>query len=778
MKKSKFGFALASIALLGASAFANKITMNGTEYAKIQDALDAIKDAGSYNITLEPGTYKEVLYYKGAADIKISGKSAEKYGKDVVISEVNSGDLYKQKRSASAQNGRCIFEFEGTGNLTLENLTMENTYNRLTMKGSNTQAETVGFDSTGNLSAYNCAFKSHQDTLRMTGKSWFYDCYVEGDTDFIWMEARGTVALFENCKIRALYDEKPGTPGIIGAPRMNYGNRIGKGLVIINSEITNEKPQMTFLGRTPWNDGYYNQITYINTSMPDVNPEIWQGKPLMAAGVSRQILGWKIDEASLKTVRDAEGKPLNLKDRDDILSAKDIKAEFGGRKAILNRVFDYSRNAYRKDYEGYWNLDSFIKNNGWKVTADKSKELGSGEKEANLTVYDFSNDVASYKDLKVSGFAPAADALDVKYISGEKGSTISFDVASKSAVKVYGLFKGKASIKLGAQGEGMMNFSNGSKVQEVSSTYIVYEKKGTVTITAEDLTCISKIVVEPDTKLAFVPVKGIKVSPAEEIEALKARKKIQMNAVLDPIMATNRDFIWSVSDENVAVVNEFGLVTAKEPAEDTVITVKATSRDSKKASGEYKLKVLKPNPNEFAVTWLGSIEASQAPYAPVVDNAAVMDGSNAKPNGSNWACNTSKFNASFADGALSYEGYSSPIVGNDVAYIEFPMTAKKDLQIKSIIVSYGNHGTGNVGALFSIIRGGKLEEILDDSSRKCRNNKKVYDDEGLLDTIDVAAGETIVLRIALYGVNGNGECEIAKAKSPTLGTVTVSGLAK
>ncbi len=780
LKKTKFGFALASLALLGASAFANKITLNGKEFDSIQSALDSISDSGSYNIVLEPGVYNEVLYYKGPADIKISGKTSKKYGSDVVISECNDGDLYKQKRAASAQNGRCIFEFEGTGNLTFENLTMENTYSRKTGKGSNTQAETIGFDSTGNLAAYNCAFKSHQDTLRMTGKSWFYDCYVEGDTDFIWMEAKGVVALFENCEIKALFDEK--SQCIIGAPRMNYGTKAGKGLVIYNSKIyrddtpKGEVEQSYALARTPWNSGYYNQVAYVNDDLRGVNQTLWQGDPLLAEGVAKTTIGWKIDEATLKTLG------VDAKGRDDVLSKKEISSEYSGRRAILNRVFDFSRNAFRKDYESNWKIDEFIRKNGWNVAADKSKELASGEKEAAISVYDFSKDVSSYPDLSVKGFENASGVnvakSEVPYIVGNEGSEISFKVASKSLVTVYGLFSGKAEISLGSQGSGILDFNNGSKVAEKACAYVVYEKKGTVKIKALGKTCISKIIVETDPKIAFVPVKSISVTSKDGATELKARAKLQMFATLNPVLASNRDYVWSVSDEKTASINEFGVLRANANDEDKIVTVTATSRDSKKVSGSAQIKILKVNPNEFTATWFGSIESSKT-FEGESDNSAVASVGKAVPFGKTgkWACNTSKFNASFSDGGISYEGFPAKIEGDDKIYVDFPFTAMKDLQIKSIAVSFGNHGTSNIGVLFSVIRNGEAEEIMDDTTRKCRQIKKVYDDEGLLDTIEVAAGETITLRIQLYGYNGS-EIDIAKGKAPTIGTVQLSGLAK
>ncbi len=779
MKKIKFALALASLAAIGASAFANKITLNGKEFDSIQKALDSISDGGSYTISLEPGVYNEVLYYKGSADIKISGKSSKKYGSDVVISECNDGDLYKQKRASSAQNGRCIFEFEGTGNLTLENVTMENTFSRKTMKGSNTQAETIGFDSTGNLAAYNCAFKSHQDTLRMTGKSWFYDCYVEGDTDFIWMEAKGVVALFENCEIKALFDEK--SQSIIGAPRMNYGTRAGKGLVIYNSKVyrddtpAGEVPQSFALARTPWNSGYYNQVAYVNTSLSGVDKEIWKGEPLLADGVGKTTIGWKIDEASLKTLG------VDAKGRDDVLSKKEISSEYSGRRAILNRVFDFSRNAFRKDYDRNWDIDSFIKKNGWSVAADKSKEIASGEKAAEITVFDFSKG-DKLDGLSVNGFAAASDVnaakSEVPYALGAAGSSLSFPVKSKSIVTVYGLFKGKVSVSVDNQGEGVMEFNNGSKVNEIADSYVVYNKKGTVTIKALEDSCISKIVVETDPKIKFAPVKAIKVTSADGVSELKARAKLQMYASLDPVLASNRDYVWTISDPSVASISEFGILKAGANSEDKVVTVTATSRDSNKASGSMQVKILKVNPKEYTATWFGSIDASKS-LEGEVDNAEIASVGNAVPfgKGGKWALNASKFNASFSDGGISYEGFPVKIEGDDKIYVDFPFTAKKDLQIKSIAISYGNHGTSNVGVLVSVVRGAAVEEILDDTTRKCRSIKKVYDDEGLLDTIDVAAGETIMLRIELYGYNGNA-IDIAKGKAPTIGTVQISGLAK
>ncbi|MBQ3253361.1 MAG: hypothetical protein IJA65_02305 [Acholeplasmatales bacterium] len=107
------------------------------------------------------------------------------------------------------------------------------------------QAEVLGTDTTGNTAAYNCSFKSHQDTIRTAGKAWFYNCYVEGDVDFLWMESGGKVALYEECEIVSVYDDAASTHNTyITAPRMAESVKVGKGLVIYNSVVRESEQQV------------------------------------------------------------------------------------------------------------------------------------------------------------------------------------------------------------------------------------------------------------------------------------------------------------------------------------------------------------------------------------------------------------------------------------------------------------------------------------------------------------------------------------------------------
>ncbi|MCR4823126.1 MAG: Ig-like domain-containing protein [Treponema sp.] len=763
---------LAFSAFFAVSAEAPKVSLSGTNlkeaktFDTIQAALDAIgPNAGDFTITLPKGKYEEALYYNGAANITLTGDTKAKYGEDVLIEIANDGDIYLlRKYTSSAQKGRCVFEFEGSGNLTVENLTIRNTFERGSVKGSNTQAETIGFDSTGNLAAYNCAFKSHQDTLRMTGKSWFYKCYVEGDTDFIWMEATGKVALFEECEIVSVFDEKHSNhTSYIGAPRADIDNTIGKGLVVFNCDVSSQEGQTTLLARTPWNSGYYNQVAFIGNKTKDLDSDLWKGEPLTAKGIDRTVIGWKLDEKTAKSIG------IDVKGRNDILSSKEVKSEFSGRDAILNRYYDITSLKYKKDSDTYWDVKKLASDNKWKVSKDKSKALLKGEKEAVKTLYILDGS-KEYADLKCEGFALEAGKT---HYAGSAGATISFPVKEKSLVTVTGYYSGNGTICADKQGPVFYACTTGSTNKTQDTAYIVYEKNTVVTITASAKSYITKITVEEDKALEFIPVKAITVSAEEDAKEVFGRKKLQFSAALDPVRSTNPDYTWSVSDSEAASINEAGLLTAGNVKADTEVTVKATSCDSKKVAGEFKLKILKPEEGAFAISWLDSPETSASLEA-VCDNLEVVTPEKASPSkGSDgaWSFNSSKIKADFAKGALSYTGYSAPIPGK-IIYIDFPFTAKEDLTLTELEAAFGNHGTGNTAVQILGIKGGKEEEIVTDESRKVRSTKKSWEIE-----YPVKKGEKATIRVILYGYNGN-DWDIPTGKAPTIATITVNGKQK
>ncbi|MBQ3670057.1 MAG: Ig-like domain-containing protein, partial [Treponema sp.] len=280
--------------------------------------------------------------------------------------------------------------------------------------------------------------------------------------------------------------------------------------------------------------------------------------------------------------------------------------------------------------------------------------------------------------------------------------------------------------------------------------------------------------VEPDPLVAFVPVKAITVTAKDNTTEMESRKKLQFSAELEPGIPSNKDYVWSVSDPSAASISSTGVLTSKALTEDKTVTVTATSCDTKGVSGSYKILIHKVDPKAFTASWFDSDEASRSPYAGTSDNMDVATAGSAglSGDGQNWSNNPSKYNASYSDGGISYSGYSSPIKGKDVVYVDFPITAKQNLELEQIIISFGNHGTGNVAASVQLIRSGVAEELFADTSRKARQVRKTFP---LGEKI--TANETIKIRVALYGY-ANEDTQIDTGKAPTIGTVQISGRAE
>ncbi len=542
---------------------AGTITMNGTTYETIRAALDAIPTSGTtetYTITLAPGTYKEdALSYNGSATVKLSGTGTADYGTDVLI--------YGQGSDMKTEKLRSLLAIDGTGSIILENLTLQNSYGTTT---GDAQAETLGFDSTGTVAAYNCSFLSGQDTLRTTGKAWFYKCYVEGDVDFLWMESSsGQVALYEECILRAINSRT--TKAYFTAPRMAVQNKVGKGLVIYNSKLQVESDLEAYLGRNPWASSsfssYYNQVAVVNSEIQlgegaSLNDKIWYSK---ANGTSdQQYVGFKTDSNITASTANLGG----------ILSESVKSAEYAGRKNILNRIYLVGAQKFRKHVENVWDIDTVISTNGWTVTEDTSSELLVDETEPKIVTYDFTTEgtgaYAEDSGVTLSGFAHESGKTHAK---GTANSTISFTVDGNATISVSGFYAGYGSIKAGDQGEAIYDFNNGTTNTTVEKNYINYSGAGTVTITAGTTSYITQIVVEYDDSLTNTDVTGIEISASSELEMVGVA--LTLSATVTPEDSTNTDVLWTSSDESIATIDEYnGKVTFLAAAE---VTFTATS---------------------------------------------------------------------------------------------------------------------------------------------------------------------------------------------------------
>ena len=504
-------------------------------------AISAV-ESGDITMTLTDGTYKVAdgtnLKYDGAANITIAGVSKTPYGLSVLI-EGNPGTKAQKERE-------IIYMTEkSTGSLTLEHITVRNNF---AFTGtSDVQAEVVATAGTGNLAAYNCSFLSGQDTLRTTGKAWFYECYIEGDVDFLWMESTGIVALYEKCIIRAIDDRV--NNAYFTAPRAGVTSKTGKGLVIYNSTLESEAAD-TYLGRNPWAssnfEDYYNNVAIVDSPLyleadATLNSKIWKGA---SHGTNdQQYVGFKTDDYYASSTAGIGG----------ILSSTVEKAEYAGRENILNRLYNIPSSKFVKDSENFWDLESLISTRNWTVTEDTSKSLLDGEVETVSRVYDFTSATANgYTDADLDGFAHESGKTHAK---GVAGNTITIPVTGKGIVYVYGYYSGNGTIEVNNQGVGIYDFNNNSTNTFVEKPYVNYSGAGNVIIKAENASYIAKVVVEYDDTLSYTPVTGIEITSSSDSYTVGI--PVVLSAEVSPATATNTDVVWSSSDESVGTINKY-----------------------------------------------------------------------------------------------------------------------------------------------------------------------------------------------------------------------------
>lgn len=251
--------------LLAATAFAQPRPVTVSDAPGLQAALDAAGPDGAV-IRLRPGVYRQVFVI-AKPHIQLRGLGAKP--QDVVVTFDNSaGTAGGTTKSASVTVSGDDFY--------AENLTFENSFSRnrpLTQEGS----QAVAIKITGDRAVFrNVRFLGYQDTLYpANGRQYFSECYIEGNVDFIFGNAR---AFFDHCEIHAL---KHQVVYLTAQSRLTADEK--SGYVFDHCRITAEAgADHVYLGR-PWRA--YSTVVFLNTEMPAVIvPEGWHewehdGKP-------------------------------------------------------------------------------------------------------------------------------------------------------------------------------------------------------------------------------------------------------------------------------------------------------------------------------------------------------------------------------------------------------------------------------------------------------------------------------------------------------------------
>lgn len=216
------------------------VAKDGTgNYTTVQAAINSVPNNSSTRTTIyiKNGTYKEKINI-GSSKINIT-----------LIGESKEGTILTYNDAASTPNssggtlgttGSASITVAGSG-FQAENITFENSYDEVANGSSQAVAMLAKADK---MIFKNCAFKGNQDTLYAnSGRQYYYNCYIEGDVDFIFGAA---TAVFHNCEIYSL--NRSG--GCVTAPSTKAGQ---KGYLFYKCRLTSSSstPKSIYLGR-PW----------------------------------------------------------------------------------------------------------------------------------------------------------------------------------------------------------------------------------------------------------------------------------------------------------------------------------------------------------------------------------------------------------------------------------------------------------------------------------------------------------------------------------------------
>jgi Cadherin-like beta sandwich domain/Pectinesterase len=367
-----------------APATLNVAADNSADYATVQGAIDAlpISNATSTTISIAPGVYQEMLWIRSKKNITLQGSND---GLATIIQADNCDGFNPGTGGGQAVTtpgaggtipttgvgggGRSVLLMASTSGIVLDSITLQNTHPQgglvvptvpvaqtvvagstapgptfTNYSSSVTQAETLYFNTTysssngvgtaGTLVAKHSNFISYQDTIQVKGFSWFYDCFITGDTDFIWGNAN--TALFEHSELRSRYNANSAavvqSRAYLGAGTTSTGpasyTTAYPGFVFLNSAFTKEpgaSAYTAYIARSPGavsvsgsSPNYlyagYDMVSVINCSMDThIDPAGWDvigGNPVNPNVAPSAVTGWR-EYATVKP----DGTPLDVSKR-------------------------------------------------------------------------------------------------------------------------------------------------------------------------------------------------------------------------------------------------------------------------------------------------------------------------------------------------------------------------------------------------------------------------------------------------------------------------------
>lgn len=252
---------------------------NELQFTTLSAALDYIETANLpaetvKNIYLAAGNYQEKVTVSIPNVTLIGG--TDLYEDTVIVYDTASGTSTPDEMGTyGTDKSAVVIITSAAHNFTAKNIYFVNSFDYNGSTLANKQALAIRCDADQSLFV-NCGFSGNQDTLEAKmGRQYYYNCYIEGNVDFIF--GNNAAAVFESCKINAVTRYNKGEPednnGYVCAPK---GYSTGSGtdtvaynFVFLNCEFTADEdvlPGSMSIAR-PW--GIDAGVATINCSFTE-----------------------------------------------------------------------------------------------------------------------------------------------------------------------------------------------------------------------------------------------------------------------------------------------------------------------------------------------------------------------------------------------------------------------------------------------------------------------------------------------------------------------------
>ena len=309
-----------------------KVAADGSaDFCTVQGALNYASTLDkNTEVTVEvgSGTFEEMLFLRDKNKVTIKGVS-----RDATVIRYPNTESYCGGSGASSTSkptlgkaigtpgGRGLFLVENCDELTLQDLTIENSFNQ--QKG---QAETIYFNSGNNthrLTIENCALLSWQDTFLTKGRVWVHKTLIAGHCDYIW--GYPDSCLFEECEIRSR------AAGYIVQARVPSAS--SKGFVFLNCTLTAEsgvKDGSMYLARSGGDASVFDNVVYVNCTLgPVIAAAGWETSKAPNPSTPTATSGWReygsVDlSGKAVTGHNANGKVLTAEEAEPYSSRKAV----------------------------------------------------------------------------------------------------------------------------------------------------------------------------------------------------------------------------------------------------------------------------------------------------------------------------------------------------------------------------------------------------------------------------------------------------------------------